>query len=89
MWHASIKTFAGDMALARTMAYAALEGRGDASLGEWTEPGVAFHLRRRLSADEVRLAGNITVRDIRGTAEERKRFALLFHDAPHLRRLFR
>lgn len=73
------------MRLAEQMALAALEGVGDAALGEWREKGMAFHIRRRLTADELKLAGNLTVRDIRGTTEEKKRFALLFADAPHLR----
>lgn len=81
-----MKPFSGDMALAREMALGALKGAGDAALGEWHEQGSAYHIRRRLTADELRLAGNLTVRDIRGTPEERKRFALLFADVPYLRR---
>lgn len=41
-----------------------LEGWGDASLGEWTEEGGAFHLRRRLSAEEeLRVGAAIDLRD--------------------------
>ena len=87
MWHASAVTKSGDMRLAEEMALAALAGVGDAALGEWREgPRTAFHVRRRLTAEEAKLAGNLTVRDIRGTQEERKRFALLFAEAPYLRR---
>lgn len=85
MWHASVKSKAGDMRLAEEMARAALDGVGYAALGEWREAGTAFHIRRRLTAEELKLAGNLTVRDIRGTREERKRFALLFADVPWLR----
>ena len=87
MWHASIKPFVGNLQLARELAHRALEGVGDATLGEWPEAGNAgvFHLRRRLSDMECQLAGGLVVRDIRGMPEERRRFALLFADAPHLR----
>jgi len=86
VWHASIRTFSGDRALAREMAIATLAGVGDPQAGEWHQVGeMAHHLRRRLTQDELRLAGGITVRDIRGTQEERRRFALLFADVPHLK----
>src|SRR5260221_8139800 len=40
--------------------------------GEWTEwTGVAFHLRRRLTASEGKRTGPVA--DIRGTAEARRR----------------
>ena len=73
------------MRLAEQMALAALEGVGDASLGEWRERGSAFHIRRRLTDEERKLAGNLQVRDIRGTPEEQKRFAMLFADVPYLK----
>ena len=86
VWHASIRTFSGDRALARELAIAALADVGDPQAGEWREEGqTAHHLRRRLTQDELRLAGGLTVRDIRGTQEERRRFALLFADVPHLK----
>ena len=45
---------------------------GDASLGEWDEwAGYAFHVRRRLSAQEQALVGDVL--DIRGTPEARQR----------------
>lgn len=53
-------------------AFAALEGVGDAALGEWTEfTGYAFHVRRRLSAAEQSVIGPVV--DIRGTPEARWR----------------
>ncbi len=64
----------------------ALTDVGDADLGEWWErgskPGLV-HLRRRLSAAEQALTGD--VRDIRGMPEERIRMAVLLRDAPHLK----
>jgi hypothetical protein len=65
---------------AKALAYAALEGVGDPALGEWTEKAGAFHLRRRLTAREAYRVG--PVRDIRGTEEERRRFAVLLRAAP-------
>jgi hypothetical protein len=45
---------------------------GDASLGEWREwSGLAFHLRRRLSAAEQRKVGPVA--DIRQTPEALRR----------------
>lgn len=90
MWHASAKPYAMDIRLAEEMALAALKGVGDPSLGEWRERGAAgvFHIRRRLTDAELQLAGGLQVRDIRGTPEERKRFALLYADTPALRTIF-
>lgn len=56
---------------------------GDASLGEWVEhwPGSAFHLRRRLSAREQQLVGEVV--DIRGDeAEVARRLKPLAHLLP-------
>ncbi len=86
MWHASVKPYAPDIRLAEEMAEQALIRVGMWE-HEWREGGNGgvFHIRRRLTAAECKLAGNLTVRDIRGTPEERKRFSLLFAEAPHLR----
>jgi hypothetical protein len=47
-----------------------LEGVGDSSLGEWEEIGTrAFHLRRRLSDSERKLAGELSEVDIRNSPE--------------------
>lgn len=56
----------------------ALQGVGDARLGEWAEPGEVFHLRRRLTPAEAALVGPL--RDIRGTDEEMRRMAALVVD---------
>jgi len=71
------------------MAERALQGVGDPALGEWREDGNrgVVHIRRRLSAEERASAGNLGVRDIRGSNEERARLRALFRDAPHLRGL--
>lgn len=86
MWHASARAEPPELALA--IARRALSGVGDAALGEWLEHGGrgTVHLRRRLSAEEQALVGD--VRDIRGTPEERARVCVLLHDAPHLLRFF-
>lgn len=70
MWHASIAP-AGNAslpkALYKKMARKVLSGIGDASAGEWEEWGNAYHLRRRLSAQEQVQIG--PTRDLRGTEE--------------------
>lgn len=72
------------------MAERALQGVGDAKLGEWRERGInARHIRRRLSDAERAAAGNLDVIDVRGTDEERKRVAAVLRDAPHLRGMIR
>lgn len=53
----------------------ALAGVGDAALGEWTDRGTAFHIKRRLTPQEQQLVGE--PRDIRGTNEEEQRMAVL------------
>ena len=90
MWHASVKPYAPDWRLAEELAMQALSNVGQWE-HEWQERGNGgvFHIRRRLSAAECKLAGGLTVRDIRGTLEERKRFAMLFSEAPHLRAALR
>lgn len=71
------------------MAEIALRGVGDPKLGEWREQGRRgiVHIRRRLTDAECDRAGGLSVRDIRGTQEERHRFTALLKDAPHLRGL--
>jgi hypothetical protein len=62
------------MSLLRTRAFQVLDGVGDASRGQWEEGGLrAFHVRRRVSVDEEATVGPAV--DIRGTAEQRWRFA--------------
>lgn len=77
MWHASVKQMPSvhltvdDLRLA---ALRALQGVGDPAAGEWQEfTGVAYHLRRRLTASEqARGVGEAC--DLRGTPEARRRY---------------
>lgn len=67
----------------RRAAYKALDGVGDASLGEWTEySGTAFHLRRRLTAQEQRSVGEVV--DVRGTPEAERRRAVVARERPEI-----
>lgn len=83
MWHASVNT--ATQGQAELMARSALNGVGDASLGEWVENGHGHivHLRRRLSEDEESVIGPAV--DIRGTPEEERRMDTLFDEVPYLR----
>ncbi len=84
VWHASASS-PGGRAVAWALAERALAGVGDPSLGEWRELGPrAVHLRRRVSGAERKAAGNLTVRDIRGTREERQRLDRLRRDGVRL-----
>lgn len=71
VWHASASALSGwptDQNFLRRCARAALEGVGNASEGEWEHWGnIAYHIRRRLSADEQAQIGDMV--DVRGTAE--------------------
>lgn len=69
------------------MAEKALAGVGDSAFGEWRERGHhgVVHIRRRLSGAERAMAGNLGVRDVRGSEEERARLRALLRDAPYLR----
>jgi hypothetical protein len=56
------------------LAFLALVGVGDATLGEWRETGeIAVHVRRRLTPAEQRYAGIREVVDVRGTEEFSRR----------------
>lgn len=71
VWHCSAA--GGSVFRLRAAVRLELSGVGDASLGEWTERSPhAFHLRRRLSADEQLLVGDVV--DVRGIDEGRSRF---------------
>lgn len=73
VWHCSVRHPARDAAI--EIAYNALQGIGDANLGQWGEWHTAFHLRRRLSAKEAEAIGPVV--DIRNTTEAWRRFKAL------------
>jgi hypothetical protein len=59
--------------VAEKLARLALEGVGDARLGEWVEHRrIAVHVRRRLTLDEALVTGPVV--DVRGTPEARQRY---------------
>lgn len=66
-----------------------LAGVGDRVRGEWIEIGrVAYHLRRRLSADENAIVGPAI--DCRGLADEwERRFEVAAAEVPYCREQFR
>lgn len=76
VWHASAAQLglplgADDL---REKAFAALEGVGDDKLGQWQEwTGRAYHVRRRLTPEEITLGNIGEVVDVRGTWEGTKR----------------
>lgn len=74
MWHASAGAQGIVLGNKTLLGYArkALDGVGDAELGEWVEIGErAVHLRRRLSEHEAGVVG--PVMDVRGTPEAEQR----------------
>jgi len=75
VWHASVAPTAGQIVLKPTLharALKALEGVGDRQ-HEWHEwTGHAYHIRRRLTPEEVQWPEE--VRDIRGTPEAAVRY---------------
>jgi hypothetical protein len=79
VWHASAAPLPGAIYLParlRRLALEALDGVGDARLGEWWEDtGGAVHCRRRLSIEEQQSVGPVV--DIRGTQEVAARLAPL------------
>ncbi len=83
MWHASAAALPGwppDRTSLHRFALAALDGVGDAKLGEWEEwTGYAFHVRRRLSVAEQATVGDVV--DVRGTPEAARRIARVWQYA--------
>lgn len=65
------------------MAERGLDGVGDAALGEWREYHKAFHIRRRLSAEEC--GDVLKMIDMRDTPEGLQRMHKLVRRHPHLR----
>lgn len=85
VWHASVTNHSpGGLGLVQPYALDALNGVGDASLGEWREHHKAFHVRRRLSAAEVEASGLVMV-DMRGTVEGKMRLHKMMEQFPRLR----
>ena len=81
VWHASAAPAPSAFALTaqtrcKRAALHALDGVGDAELGEWHEwTGAAYHVRRRLSIAEEFHVGAVI--DVRGTDEARRRLGRL------------
>jgi hypothetical protein len=85
VWHASAAASALDRSELRKRAFRALEGVGAKELGEWEEwTGRAFHIRRRLSAEEEAITGPVV--DIRGTKDALERVERLLQASPFLNR---
>lgn len=82
VWHASVMS--KDPNFVRLHAEWALEGVGDAQLGEWREQHSAFHIRRRLTLAEQQ-EYSINMCDMRNTAGGYSRLQGLFAQHPHLR----
>lgn len=78
MWHASASSLGMPLPTAplRSLALRALEGVGDAGLGEWEDAGEkVHHVRRRLTPDEEAITG--PAMDVRDTVEAITRFAVV------------
>lgn len=84
VWHASVMN-SGSVFTAQLLARRALDGVGDASLGEWNDERKAVHIRRRLSALEEAASG-LSMRDLRGQGEGMTRLNKLFAQFPHLKK---
>jgi hypothetical protein len=83
VWHASVSGYSASSN--RTAALLALLGVGDVLAGQWEENGfeqggIAYHIRRRLSASEAAQVGPVI--DIRGTPEAARRLRLVAHLLP-------
>jgi hypothetical protein len=89
VWHASAMPLPG-LSMApgalRKLCLNALDGVGDASLGEWNECGKAYHVRRRLSEAEEAVVGPAI--DLRGTPEAYDRLIARMDDIPRPMRPF-
>jgi hypothetical protein len=83
VWHSSVGARGMNLGPSTLAAQArkVLYGVGDASLGEWEQwTGRAFHLRRRLSAEEADRVGEVI--DVRGTEEAQRRLRPVAHLLP-------
>lgn len=79
VWHASVR--AATPEIARKYALRALDGIGDAMLGQWEHDRAAYHVRRRMSIAEQVRAG-LAMRDVRHTPEARERVKQLMSGFP-------
>lgn len=84
VWHVSVAPigrFHVGLVGARHRALGVLDGVGDDALGHWEEEGgIAYHVRRRLTADEETMVG--PVRDLRGLKEGQERLTRAWRYLP-------
>ena len=69
----------------RAIALKEIQGVGDATHGQWEEVpewGIAYHIRRRLSAGEEAITGPAV--DIRGTEDAVARAMVVIRQCPHI-----
>lgn len=67
VWHASVSSPDLTKRLMRELAMSALRGVGDEQHQWEEEGGIAFHVRRRLTSEEMTRTGHI--KDVRNTPE--------------------
>lgn len=88
MWHVSVAPKVGMLMgknFARVIGLNVLKGVGDEEAGQWEEVGKrAYHIRRRLSAEEAEPIG--PARDLRGTKEGEIRLMAIAKICPHIPR---
>lgn len=79
VWHSSVA--GAPKHVAAVLAARVLDGVGSRIAGEWHEwTGKAYHIRRRLTQEEMNVTGPVV--DIRGTPEAVMRLALVRHIVP-------
>jgi hypothetical protein len=86
VWHAS--GLGRNERESRRIALDGIGFAGEVTLGQWISAGVRqgiIHVQRRLSVEERDEFGVPEPYDIRGTAEEHRRIAAVYAEAPHLR----
>ena len=84
MWHASVMM--ASQADRLSAAINALQGVGDATLGEWIEHRSAVHIRRRLSLRE-QIASGLQMTDMRGTQQGLDRIKKILQVTPGVRNI--
>lgn len=81
VWHASVSSPSLNVNVLRLLAEKVLDGVGSQIAGEWHQwTGKAYHIRRRLTLEEMNVTGPIM--DIRGTPEAVLRLAPVRHIVP-------